>query len=94
MPGWHATSWGYHGDDGMKFNISLEQGLRYSKTYTNNDTVGCGINMQTGKVFFTLNGSNLGKCSHLTTFHKPLTYKSRRRICQCDGDVVSYDWFR
>ena len=61
MPGWHATSWGYQGDDGMKFHGSTVQGMRYAEGYTANDTVGCGINMQTGKVFFTLNGKNLGK---------------------------------
>ena len=62
MPGWHATSWGYHGDDGKKLHDGYSQrGLRYAKGYTADDTVGCGINMQTGKVFFTLNGKNLGK---------------------------------
>ena len=61
MPGWHEKSWGYHGDDGKKFNSPTSQGLRYSETYTTGDTVGCGINRRTGKIFFTLNGFNQGK---------------------------------
>lgn len=60
MPGWAATSWGYHGDDGKRFH-SLGTGLRYSDCYGSGDTVGCGIDMRTGKLFFTKNGVNLGK---------------------------------
>ncbi|KAL8814115.1 MAG: hypothetical protein Q9223_006639, partial [Gallowayella weberi] len=56
MPGWHTNSWGYHGDDGMKYHKDDGEGLKYSVTYHANDTVGCGINRQTGKVFFTKNG--------------------------------------
>ena len=58
MPGWHSSSWGYHGDDGKKCNKG--KGIRYSDTYNTYDTVGCGVNMQTGKLFFTKNGLYLG----------------------------------
>lgn len=61
MPGWAASSWGYHGDDGKKFNSPLGVGLRYSDVYNTGDTVGCGINIKTGKLFFTKNGVYLGK---------------------------------
>ena len=61
MPGWHMTSWGYHGDDGKKFNNPPGLGLRYADTYNVNDTIGCGVNMKTGKLFFTKNGVNLGE---------------------------------
>ena len=61
MPGWHLTSWGYHGDDGKKFNKPPGLGLRYSNQYEVNDTVGCGLNMETGRLFFTKNGVNLGE---------------------------------
>ncbi|KAL8754211.1 MAG: hypothetical protein Q9199_004499 [Rusavskia elegans] len=68
MPGWHPSSWGYHGDDGMKYHghegmkyhKHNGEGLKYSVTYHANDTVGCGINRETGKVFFTKNGVYLG----------------------------------
>lgn len=61
MPGWAASSWGYHGDDGKKFNNPLGLGLRYNDPYNTGDIVGCGINIKTGKLFFTKNGVNLGK---------------------------------
>ncbi|KAL8968226.1 MAG: hypothetical protein Q9183_002563 [Haloplaca sp. 2 TL-2023] len=69
MPGWHPTSWGYlgddgmkyHGDEGMKYHKHNGEGLRYSVTYHANDTIGCGINTQTGTVFFTKNGVYLGE---------------------------------
>ena len=69
MPGWHPDSWGYHGDDGMKYHghegmryhKHNGEGLKYSVTYHANDTVGCGIDRETGKVFFTKNGVYLGK---------------------------------
>lgn len=48
----------YHRDDG--------EGLKYSVTYHANDTVGCGINRQTGKVFFTKNGVYLGMCAMIS----------------------------
>lgn len=35
--------------------------MRYSDVYNTGDTVGCGINIKTGKLFFTKNGVNLGK---------------------------------
>ena len=59
MPGWKSGSWGYHGDDGNKFD-QLGIGIRYSEPYGANDVVGCGINFHTGRVFFTKNGYNLG----------------------------------
>lgn len=61
MPGWGPSSWGYHGDDGKKYNGRVGVGLRYSDVYSTGDTVGCGINIKTGKLFFTKNGVNLGK---------------------------------
>lgn len=61
MPGWASSSWGYHGDDGKRFNHPQGVGLRYYDSYSTGDTVGCGINMKTGKMFFTKNGANLGK---------------------------------
>ena len=61
MPGWRKGSWGYHGDDGQKFDGDGAIVLRYAVTYNTNDTIGCGINLHTGRMFFTKNGRNLGK---------------------------------
>lgn len=60
MPGWSTTSWGYHSDEGLKFHASEKFGKRYGETYHKGDTVGCGIDLKTGNVFFTVNGVNLG----------------------------------
>ncbi|THY04865.1 hypothetical protein D6D03_03431 [Aureobasidium pullulans] len=58
MPGWSQGSWGYHGDDGCTF---AETGLgRQSERYSSGDVVGCGINLESGTVFFTKNGAHLG----------------------------------
>lgn len=61
LPGWKETSWAYH-SDGLKYRGSLgASGLKYASQYGIGDTVGCGINMRTGKIFFTKNGFTLGK---------------------------------
>lgn len=61
MPGWHDISCGYHGDDGALFiNSGAGQcptaDFGPSGVYGVGDTVGAGLNMATGEVFFTLNG--------------------------------------
>lgn len=58
-PGWEGGSWGYHGDDGNCFHNS-NCGKNYGPKYTTGDVVGCGINFNTGCIFFTKNGHNLG----------------------------------
>lgn len=61
LPGWKETSWAYH-SDGYKYLGSLGvSGVKYGGQYGSGDTVGCGINMRTGKIFFTKNGFTLGK---------------------------------
>ena len=62
MPGWYNTSFGYHGDDGGLF-INDGAGAQAPSNdfgsggvYGLDDTVGAGINMETGAGFFTLNG--------------------------------------
>ncbi|SPN97391.1 related to human RANBPM NP_005484.1 [Cephalotrichum gorgonifer] len=58
-PGWETDSWGYHGDDGHCFH-DTNCGKTYGPKYTTGDIVGCGINFNTGCIFFTKNGHNLG----------------------------------
>ena len=53
-----TNSWEYLSHRFKHDRISLS---RYGRAYGIGDTVGCGINMQTGTVFFTKNGANLGK---------------------------------
>eukprot|EP01122_Echinamoeba_exundans_P014863 TRINITY_DN6832_c0_g1_i1.p1 TRINITY_DN6832_c0_g1~~TRINITY_DN6832_c0_g1_i1.p1 ORF type:complete len:1146 (-),score=120.68 TRINITY_DN6832_c0_g1_i1:215-3652(-) len=58
-PGWYATSYGYHGDDGRAF-FSSGTGCPWGPRFTEGDTVGLGINFASGEVFFTKNGQFLG----------------------------------
>ncbi len=53
-----TNSWEYFSD---RFKYRRSSWLRYGSAYGKGDTVGCGINMQTGTIFFTKNGANLGK---------------------------------
>ncbi|KAI0425464.1 ankyrin repeat-containing domain protein [Xylaria sp. FL1042] len=69
FPGWppqdrakSAASWGYHGDDGGFFcstgdgqAVFVDSNLRYQA----GDTVGCGVDLTTGKIWFTKNGEML-----------------------------------
>ena len=59
MPGWSHGSWGYHGDDGKKFESGI--GSTYGPVYGTGDVIGCGIDWKTESVFYTKNGESLGK---------------------------------
>lgn len=61
LPGWEPDSWAYHGDDGKTYCASVTSNEQWGPKYACNDVVGCGINFQTGSVFFTKNGSYLGE---------------------------------
>ena len=57
MLGWDAGSWGYHVDDGKKFECGLS-GAKYGDTFDIGDVIGCGVNS-----FYTKNGTIIGKIS-------------------------------
>ncbi|KAL6080540.1 Ran-binding protein 10 [Balamuthia mandrillaris] len=59
-PGWRAGSYGYHGDDGKLY---LESGFGRpwgAPLFTSGDTVGCGVDLRRGDLFFTKNGEFVG----------------------------------
>lgn len=60
MPGWKPGLWGYHGDDGKKFNARAK-GDNYGPTYGVGDTIGRGVDFHERSAFFTKNGVHLGK---------------------------------
>lgn len=65
LPGWEKQSYGYHGDDGLKFT-GTSFGDPYGPTFTTGDTIGCGVNLLDHSCFFTKNGIYLGvACKNL-----------------------------
>lgn len=60
LPGWDQNSYGYHAEDGHILGGSTT-GHPFGPTSTTGDVVGCGYNLVEGKIFFTRNGTCLGK---------------------------------
>jgi ankyrin repeat protein len=68
FPGWPplnrtlaTRSWAYHGDDGRFFDGAAALGMDRASPYQPGDTVGCGIDLKEGRMWFTLNGKRLEK---------------------------------
>jgi len=61
IPGWNrgGDTLGYHADNGLKY-YKVGEGKEYAQPYQTGDTVGCGYDVETSSVFFTLNGICLG----------------------------------
>ncbi|KAK9826873.1 hypothetical protein WJX81_006034 [Elliptochloris bilobata] len=59
QPGWEPQSYGYHGDDGKRFNGNA-QGDDFGPTFSTGDVVGAGVHLERQEIFFTLNGKHLG----------------------------------
>lgn len=60
MPGWDQTSYGYHGDDGGIFHGQGDMLKLYGPAFGPGDTVGCGLEYSTRRIFFVKNGTFLG----------------------------------
>lgn len=62
MPGWYDISFGYHSDDGSLYVNFGEKGQNPTSDfglqgqYGIGDTVGVGLNLETGEGFVTHNG--------------------------------------
>jgi SPRY domain len=61
MPGWNEHSFGYHGDDGGIYHASGRMLTQFGEIFGAGDTIGCGIDYRTNRVFFTRNGEFLGR---------------------------------
>lgn len=59
LPGWEVASVGYHGDDGMCFT-GLANGAPFGPTWGTGDVIGCGLDVQKRRLFYTKNGVFLG----------------------------------
>mmetsp|Transcript_13963 Transcript_13963/g.29196 ORF Transcript_13963/g.29196 Transcript_13963/m.29196 type:complete len:986 (+) Transcript_13963:98-3055(+) len=60
MPGWDEHSYGYHGDDGCLFHGHGTMVSQYGPLFGPGDTVGCGLEYSTRRIFFVWNGNFLG----------------------------------
>jgi hypothetical protein len=60
MPGWDDQSFGYHSDDGGTYHGRGDMLRRYGPTYGPGDTVGCGLDYISRRIFFVKNGVFLG----------------------------------
>mmetsp|Transcript_29513 Transcript_29513/g.82444 ORF Transcript_29513/g.82444 Transcript_29513/m.82444 type:complete len:1441 (+) Transcript_29513:70-4392(+) len=58
QPGWQPNAFGYHSDDGNKYEGGKNEA--FGPTFGCHDVVGCGIDMVTNSIFFTKNGFLLG----------------------------------
>jgi Ran-binding protein 9/10 len=69
FPGWppkpiapNVQSWAYHGDDGGFYASDTNKWpQQYGKHYGPGDTVGCGLEVDSQRIFFTRNGVRIGK---------------------------------
>ncbi|KAK0648274.1 ankyrin repeat-containing domain protein [Cercophora newfieldiana] len=63
MLGHKEAGWGYHGDDGCIFGVDHRSGsgLPYGPKYGDGDVIGCGVNFDKGTVFYTKNGTIIGR---------------------------------
>jgi hypothetical protein len=57
-PGYTATSWGYRGSDGQKWNNT--SGASYGASYANGDVIGVAFDADNGTLTFYKNGSSQG----------------------------------
>eukprot|EP00957_Ditylum_brightwellii_P162407 12367111-Ditylum_brightwellii.AAC.1 len=60
MPGWDDQSYGYHGDDGAFFHARKKTMHKEGPTFGVNDTVGCGIDYISKRIFYSWNGKFVG----------------------------------
>eukprot|EP00761_Pharyngomonas_kirbyi_P014159 gb/GECH01014189.1/.p1 GENE.gb/GECH01014189.1/~~gb/GECH01014189.1/.p1 ORF type:complete len:449 (+),score=80.66 gb/GECH01014189.1/:1-1347(+) len=73
QPGWRFLSYGYHGDDGKKFDYKHRgRGSAYGPCFGTGDTVGCGIDFSDRSIFFVINGKTLPTAFHNADLHVSL----------------------
>ncbi|KAL7426080.1 hypothetical protein ACHAXH_000218 [Discostella pseudostelligera] len=60
MPGWDDKSYGYHSDDGGMFHGKGVAARRGNPTFGPGDTIGCGLDYASRKIFFTKNAEFIG----------------------------------
>lgn len=61
LPGWKNGSFGIHSDDGRVYYEDFLSGIMCTTPIGKGSTVGCGWDMRTKELFFTVNGTSLGE---------------------------------
>lgn len=61
FPGWKINFWAYVSNEYRYYDSPEALNLRYGKLYGKSNTIGCSINMQIKKMFFTKNRFTHGK---------------------------------
>jgi hypothetical protein len=51
-----SKSWAYHGDNGGFYAYTAYDAQYTGQPYGPGDTVGCGVDFTTGKIWYTVNG--------------------------------------
>ena len=71
--GWRQNSYGYHSDDGFFYlsQPSAENSAKGQPTWSAGDRVGCGFESSSSSIYFTHNGSRVGKAVPVQ-LNKPL----------------------
>ncbi|VDL88770.1 unnamed protein product [Schistocephalus solidus] len=62
VEGLDSNSFGYH-SDGSIYNGSQSNSIKFGPTFSESDTIGCGVDLIKKSLFFTRNGIFLGKVS-------------------------------
>jgi hypothetical protein len=60
LPGWKNGSFGIHSDDGRVYYEDFQSGIMCTTPFGKGCTVGCGWDMRSKELFFTVNGMSLG----------------------------------
>lgn len=84
--GWKRGSWGYHGNDGSLF-LEAGQGKPYGMKFGTGDVIGCGVDFNRGKAYFSRNRERFGKI--LTSTFYPNAYFPYSLYCSINARIAS-----
>ncbi|KAJ1550031.1 hypothetical protein HK096_009125, partial [Nowakowskiella sp. JEL0078] len=69
LVGWNKYSIGIHSDDGRVYENDKFGGRSFTGPFSVGQTVGCGYDLKSGRVFFTIDGVYIGEASKQHSRH-------------------------